>query len=241
MVTSAMGDLGIVALVAWLAGLGAAAGGLVAWLEGSAESEGKRELVHGVVAFGGGILLAAVAFALLPMGIELLSTPTLAMTFLGGGLLVCALDARLARRGGSKGQFLAMVLDFVPEALALGAVFQASRRTGLLLALFIGLQNLPEGFSAHREHVQAGSSARSSLGMLLAASLLGPLAAGAGYLALGERPVWTAGIMSAAAGGILYLVFQDVAPSASMRHHWAPAIGAVLGFATGMLAQVLFG
>ena len=236
-----MSDLGIVALVAWLAGLGAAVGGLVAWLEGSAESEGKRELIHGVVAFGGGILLAAVAFALLPPGIEVLSPWVLMLTFLGGGSLVCALDAGIARRGGDKGQFLAMVLDFVPEALALGAVFQSSRRAGLLLALFIGLQNLPEGFSAHREHVDAGRSARGSMGMLLAVSLLGPLAAGAGYLALSERPVWTAGIMSAAAGGILYLVFQDVAPSASMRRHWTPALGAVLGFAAGMLTQVLFG
>lgn len=236
-----MGDLGTVALVAWLAGLGAILGGVVAWLEGSAESEGKRELIHGVVAFGGGILLAAVAFALLPMGVEVLSPSALSLTFLGGGLLVCALDARLARTGGGEGLFLALVLDFVPEAVALGAVFQASRRTGLMLALFIGLQNLPEGFSAHREHVQAGRSPKSSLGMLLAVSLLGPLAAGAGYLALGERPVWTAGIMSAAAGGILYLVFQDVAPNASMRRHWAPALGAVLGFATGMLTQVLCG
>jgi len=45
-------------------------------------------------------------------------------------------------------QFLAMLMDFLPEALALGAVFGHDRRLGVLLAAFIGAQNLPEGFNS---------------------------------------------------------------------------------------------
>jgi ZIP family zinc transporter len=45
--------------------------------------------------------------------------------------------------------------------------------------------------------------------------------------------------MSFAAGGILYLVFQDIAPQSKMQRHWAPPLGAVLGFAVGMVSNQL--
>jgi ZIP family zinc transporter len=63
-----MGQLATIALVSWLAGIAAFVGGVLAKIEGSAEAEGKREIIHGIVAFGGGILVAAVAFALVPEG-----------------------------------------------------------------------------------------------------------------------------------------------------------------------------
>ena len=61
-----MPQIVIIVLLSWLAGVAAFLGGVVALFEGTAETEGKRELVHGVVAFGGGILVAAVAFAFVP-------------------------------------------------------------------------------------------------------------------------------------------------------------------------------
>ena len=226
---------------AWLAGVAAFVGALFARWEGSAETEGKRELIHGVVAFGGGILVAAVAFALTPMGMERLSPWLMAAVFLAGGLVFCVLEAWLSRRGGMRSQMTAMMLDFVPEAIALGAVFAQDPRLGLLLALFIGAQNLPEGFNAYRELTRAGSTARSALVALLLTSLLGPLGAGAGYLLLQDRMELTATIMAFSAGGILYLVFQDIAPQARMRRHWTPALGAVLGFAVGMAGKQVLG
>jgi hypothetical protein len=57
------------------------------------------------------------------------------------------------KRGGSKAQFMAMLMDFVPEAIALGALFGHNHRAGILLALFIGAQNLPEGFNSYHEIV----------------------------------------------------------------------------------------
>ena len=228
-------------LAAWLAGLAAAAGGLIARVEGSAESEGKQEIIHGITAFGGGILVAAVAFALAPEGMKVLPPSAMALLFLGGGVLFWAIDAWLSRRGGSRAQFLAMVMDFVPEALSMGAVFSQNRRLGILLAAFIGAQNLPEGFNAFREITAGGGTARRTLLTLLAVSLLGPLAAAAGYLFLQDLQRVTAGIMTFAAGGILYLIFEDIAPQSRMRRHWIPPLGAVLGFLVGMLGKVLLG
>lgn len=227
--------------MAWLAGLAALAGALVARWEGSAESEGKRELIHGVVAFGGGVLVAAVAFALTPMGMDLLSPWSMAAVFLAGGLVFCTLEVWLSRRGGSRAQLTAMMLDFVPEAMALGAVFGHEPRLGILLALFIGVQNLPEGFNAYRELARAGTKPRVALLTLLALSLLGPVGAGAGHVLLHDKMALTAAIMAFAAGGILYLVFQDIAPQARMRRHWTPALGAVLGFMVGMAGEQILG
>ena len=51
-------------------------GGLIAHVEGSANTTGKREFVHGITAFGGGILMAAVAFALVPEGMKELNDAT---------------------------------------------------------------------------------------------------------------------------------------------------------------------
>lgn len=236
-----MHQLAIIALLSWLAGVTAFVGGVFAGLEGSAETEGKRELTHGIVAFGGGLLVAAVAFALAPEGMQSLSPVALAVTFCAGGVAFCGLDAYLAKRGGSKAQFMAMLMDFVPEAIALGALFARDRNAAILLALFIAAQNLPEGFNSFREITANRVSARSALIGLLAISLLGPVAACGGYLFLQEAEALTAGIMSFAAGGILYLIFNDIAPQARMQRHWVPALGAVLGFTAGMLGKQLLG
>jgi ZIP family zinc transporter len=151
------------------------------------------------------------------------------------------LDAVISKSRGSKAQFMAMLLDFVPEAMALGAVFGHSHKTGTLLALFIGAQNLPEGFNAYRENMLAGATPKASLLTLLAVSLLGPVSACAGYLFLRDQQILTACIMSAAGGGILYLVFQDIAPQSTMRRHWTPPLGAVLGFVVGMIGKQVLG
>ena len=44
------------------------------------------------------------------------------------------------------------------------------------------------------------------------------------------------GLLLFAAGGILYVVFQDIATQAKLKKHWLPSLGAVLGFALGLLA-----
>jgi ZIP family zinc transporter len=234
-----MSQLTIIILASWLAGLAAFGGGVIAWATDGANTEDKREVAHGVIAFGGGILIAAVAFALLPKAMVALSPVGLGATFCAGGLLFCVLDAQLSRIGDTKAQFLAMLMDFLPEALALGAVFGQDPRLGVLLAAFIGAQNLPEGFNAFREMTSVGIRSRVALMTLLAVSLLGPVAACTGYFFLQDQAKVTASIMTFAGGGIMYLIFQDIAPQSKITKHWIPALGAVLGFAVGMIGKQL--
>jgi ZIP family zinc transporter len=135
-----------------------------------------------------------------------------------------------------------MVSDFVPEAMALGAMFASGNAAGPLLAVLIGLQNLPEGFNAYRELTAAGRFAPARvLRSFLALVLLGPLAAVLGHVYLADQPHLVGAVMLFSAGGILYLVFQDIAPQAHLERRWAPPLGAVGGFTLGLLGHMLVG
>jgi len=231
-----------VLVLAWVSGLMAFLGGLLARYIPLGNGIRVQEFLHGLVGFGGGILLAAVVFALLPDAIERLEPLQLALVFSAGGLAFCAVDAYLSRQGGSRAQLLAMLMDFVPEAISLGAVFVYNRELGILLALFIGVQNLPEGFNSFREMKgSSNNSPRFILSMLFAVSFLGPVAAATGYFLLQDHPNITASIMAFAGGGILYLLFEDIAPQSTMKNFWLPPMGAVLGFLLGMIGNLLIG
>ena len=226
--------------LSFLAGLAMVVGGLAAALEHIRPDWMEREFRHAVIAFGGGALLAAVALVMVPDGVRYLSASGAAVSFAGGAVCFLAADWLVQRRGGSAAQVMAMLLDFVPEAVALGAAFALASPAGPLLAFLIGLQNLPEGFNAYRELRSRARQPRSRILISFALlSLLGPLAAWFGMVALAGRPVVLAHLMMFCGGGILYLTFQDIAPQAKLERAWGPALGAVGGFLLGLLGQML--
>lgn len=135
-----------------------------------------------------------------------------------------------------------MLADFLPEAIALGALIAGESDAALLLAVMIGLQNLPEGFNAYRALRERGHIRRENiLRAFVAIALLGPGCGLAGVLWLSQAPAMVGVLLLFAAGGILYLVFQDIAPQAPLQNHWAPPLGAVAGFMAGLLGHLLIG
>ena len=95
----------------------------------------KEEVLHTSIAFGGGIIIAAVAFVLVPEGMNALPLAPMAILFLTGAIIFFFLDRYIEKKGGTISQLLAMLMDFVPEAIALGAVFATDHNLGLLLVL----------------------------------------------------------------------------------------------------------
>jgi len=201
----------------------------------------KEEIVHTSIAFGGGIIIAAVAFVLAPKGIDELPLIPLAVIFLSGAVSFFFLDRAIEKNGGSMSQLLAMLMDFVPEAIALGAVFATDNNAGLLLAIFIGLQNLPESFNSYIDLRKSGYSSKKCLIILFLLSFSGIIAAIAGNIFLGNLPQLTASLMLFSSGGILYLIFQDIAPMSKLEKSWFPALGVNLGFLVGMIGQKILG
>lgn len=213
------------------------AGGLLASVERIRPDWLENELRHFIIAFGGGVLLSAVAFVLVPEGRRYLNGAAAGIAvFVCGGLAFFVTESLLGAKKRERPQFSAMLLDYVPESLALGGAFALGSAAAPLLALFIGLQNLPEGFNAYRELKSVpDASRRRILGTMLLLVPLGPLLALAGWAFLRDHQALLGAVMLFASGGILYLIFQDIAPQARMRRHWAPPLGAVLGFGFGML------
>lgn len=201
----------------------------------------KEEIIHTSTAFGGGIIIAAVAFVLAPRGMDLLPLIPMAAVFLAGAIFFFFLDKYIEKKGGTISQLLAMLMDFVPEAIALGAVFAIDQNVGLLLAIFIGLQNFPESFNSYLDLRKTGFSSIKCLLILFFLSFSGVIAAILGYFLLSSMPTITAAMMLFSSGGILYLIFQDIAPMSELKKSWFPALGSSLGFLVGMIGEKILG
>ncbi|NQT24421.1 divalent cation transporter [candidate division KSB1 bacterium] len=238
-----MEDLFKIILYSSFAGITVFLGGLLSKYFKEYFHEGfvKEEVLHTSIAFGGGIILAAVALVLVPKGMDVLPLAPMAILFLTGAILFFFLDKYIEKKGGTISQLLTMLMDFVPEAIALGAVFATDHNLGLLLAIFIGLQNFPESFNSYLDLLNNGYSSKKCLFILLFLSFSGVFAAVSGYYLLSNMPKLTASLMLFSSGGILYLIFQDIAPMSKLEKSWFPALGACFGFLVGMIGQNILG
>ncbi|MEQ8848630.1 divalent cation transporter [Botrimarina sp.] len=237
-----MGEAATVALLTLAAGAMMVTGAALAHVRLFGDKPWRADFRHGVVAFGGGALLAAVALVLAPEGSRELPIWGVVLSMSGGGVAFMLLSRWLDKSQRPAGQLAAMLADFLPEALALGAAFARGDSSGPLLALLIGLQNLPEGFNAYREMVAEGPmSAKLVLWSFAAMALLGPAAGLTGLWLLSDMRQTVAVIMLVAASGILYLTFEDIAPGVPLKNDWIPPLGAVAGFLFGLIGHMVIG
>lgn len=203
------------------------------------DSPVKYEIVHTLMSFGAGIILSAIALVLVPKGMETLSVWGVIGSFSLGAILFMLIDKRLAKSGGQQATLLAMMMDFVPESIALGAVFAIEPQMALLLAVFIGLQNLPEAFNSFRDLVQSGFSIKKTLVIFFILSFFGIISALIGHFFLRQHPDLTAHLMVFASGGILYLLIQDIIPESKLADNHLTSLGATLGFLIGIAGEML--
>jgi ZIP family zinc transporter len=87
----------------------------------------------------------------------------------------------------------------------------------------------------------SGYTSKKCLLILFFLSFSGVLAAISGYYLLSNMPQLTASLMLLSSGGILYLIFQDIAPMSKLQKSWFPALGVNFGFLVGMIGQKILG
>ncbi|WP_227431303.1 ZIP family metal transporter [Psychrobacter sp. I-STPA6b] len=198
----------------------------------------KQQIVHTLMSFGAGIILSAVALVLIPKGLEELSLMGMASSFVVGAVLFMFIDRYLHQKGGQTSTLLAMMMDFIPESIALGAVFAIEPSMATLLAVFIGLQNLPEAFNSFRDLVHSGYTAKKVLVIFFFLSFFGIISALIGHFFLREHTDLTAHLMTFASGGILYLLIEDIIPESSeITDSHLTSLGATLGFLVGIIGE----
>lgn len=225
----------------FLAGLAAFSGAVLGWFENIKKDWLTCESRHGIMAFGGGALFAAVALVLVPKGMAGIPLHLSATAFLAGAVFFLFLDACFRARKSPLSQFMAMMLDFVPEALVLGAIITSNYNEAIFLAALIAAQNMPEGFNSYRE-MTAGSHSMGkwrALGLMAAGSVSGIGWGVVGYTMFSPDDLLLKLLMMFCAGGIFSLVFQDIAPESHVKTRWSPSLGAAFGFLLGIIGHGL--
>lgn len=228
-------------LLSGAAGICIPVGGLIASHEHIRPDWLENEFRHFLIAFGGGIILGAVAVVLVPEGITHMNNSIAAIpVLLAGGITFFFVERMLGLRHKESPQLTGMILDYVPEAIALGGLVALQSPMAPLLAGLIAVQNLPEGFNTYRElkHQNHEASTKTLLAMT-ALVPVGPVAGITGYLFLSDYKLVMGAIMLFSAGGILYLIFQDIAPQSRLDKYWAPPLGAVFGFSLALAGDIL--
>lgn len=230
-------------LFAGLAGLAAFLGAAFGCLDEHHQGVLSDKSRRAIIAFGGGALIGAVGLVLVPHGLDSQPLWLGTTSFITGGLVFLLIDRYLQRRGTPVSQLIALNLDFIPETIVLGAVISSDYRMAVFLTVIICAQNLPEGFNAYREIRRAHESFLRShvLYVMATCILVGPLAALTGYSLFTMDSLFLGTLMTFCAGGILYLVFEDVAPEAYEKGDWVPAFGAVIGFTVALVGFGLTG
>lgn len=230
-----------IVLLTGLAGICIPLGGLCGTIENLRPHWLQNELRHFMIALGGGILLGSIAEVLVPEGIASLHGSMWSVViFLAGGFTFFLLERWLGVKRHQSPQLMGMLLDYIPEAIALGGLVALGSPTAGLLALLIALQNLPEGFNAYRELIpHNGNSPKKTLLTMVCLVPIGPIAGLLGYYFLRDTPETLGAMMMFASGGILYLIFQDIAPQSHLKKHWAPPLGAVVGFCIALFSHLM--
>lgn len=233
----------MIVLMTTAVGLCMPLGGWIASFENIRSNWLKNELRHFVIAFGGGLLLGAVFQMLLPNGSNMVDNILGSVfAFVMGGVLFFGIEKYLGLKRREFPQLTGMLVDFIPETIALGGLASSQPKMAIGMAIVMGLQNIPEGFNAYREMANSESrQSHNTLGFMMWLVPLGPAAGLLAHFWLSNHPAVLGSILMVAAGGIVYLMFQEIAPQSKLKRHWAPPLGAVLGVGFTLLTDHLTG
>ena len=209
-----------------------------------------------LTAFGGGVLLAALALELVPEADAEAGTALTAGGLLAGTLIYVGADAWLDRRSEireareamhrsaagrearmevTRGESIAagLFVDGVPESIALGlTIAQGELGVALLAGVLVG--NVVEAYGAAQPIVAGGRTRRFAVGLMtgIGGALL--LATVLGATILADAPGEVVGTAQAvAAGAVLAVVSIAVVPYAFSEVSRTVAVATVLGFAAG--------
>lgn len=214
----------------------------------------SKRLVAMFMAFGSGVLIAAVCFEQIPAAERLGGLlPTLGGMLAGGLCFVAANEwlERLERRhrGREAGGQVHMAglliaagafLDGIPESLGLGLGLLDSGQISGVMLVAIFLSNLPEGLASAAGLRGEGRSRRYVLGLWGGIVLLSGLAAMAGPgLLAGLAPHWLAFALGFSAGAVLCMLVDAMIPEAFAETHALTGLITLGGFMTALALDKL--
>lgn len=186
----------------------------------------------GIMAFGCGVLISAVAYDLIEDGYQEASLRPIIVGALAGSTAYMVANWLVSRGGGgnrkrsgqqqqnsSEGGGLAIaigsLLDGLPESVVLGVGLLGGSGVSVAMFAAVFLSNLPEGLSSAVGMKKAGRSPAYVFGLWGGIAALSGLAALAGAALLGGAPpALLATVNAVAAGALLTMIADPMIPEA---------------------------
>jgi len=240
-----------------LAGAALVVGALAAWFIAV-----PQRLIAGVMAFGAGVLISALAFELMEEAYKRGGLDSTGLGFIGGAAVYTAANWVLARHGAKhrkrsaagkqpsededSGSGLAIavgaLLDGIPESIVIGLSMLKGGAVSLVAVIAIFLSNVPEGLSSAAGMRKAGRSAGYVFGVWIAIAVASGIASWLGYAVFRD---FSADVVAAttavAAGAILAMLSDTMIPEAFAETHNAAGLITVVGFFAAFVLSKLGG
>ncbi|OBG13020.1 ZIP family zinc transporter [Mycolicibacterium celeriflavum] len=235
-----------------VAGAALVLGALIGWA-----ARVPVRVVAGVMAFGAGVLISALAFDLMDEAERTGGLLATAIGFLGGAVAYVAANAALARHGArhrkrshdrqpteeqasGSGAAIAIgaLLDGVPESVVLGISMLGGQGVGVPVLAAVFISNFPEGLSSAAGMKQAGRTARYVFGVWGGIAVISGISAMLGYVLLANAsPALVAVITAVAAGAILAMIADTMVPEAFEEAHTLTGVITAIGFLTAFAIE----
>ena len=213
----------------------------------------RNSVLSAMLGLSAGIMLAIVAFDLLPEAFKVAGTAWGLLGLAAGAGLLALTDLVtphvhfLAADEESK-RFLhtslviglGIALHNLPEGLAIGAGFGSSDRFGLAMAALMAIQNAPEGMAMACPLCQTAVTPWRTIGWTILAGLPMGLGAFLGGLLGHVSPVLLAASLGFAGGAMLFITCDELIPDAQeFKAGHSGTFGIMLGVIVGVAVSTL--
>ncbi len=207
--------------------------------------------------FSAGVMLVASFTSLILPGIEVGGVPPVILGFILGAITVHLINEYLPHEHLVKGyegpvdrarlravwlMVFAIIIHNFPEGLAVGASTAYNIKDGILTALAIGIQDMPEGFAVAAPLVGTGTGVSRAMGIAalsgLVELLMAPIPVFLTSLVQGLLPI----LMGFAGGAMIYVVSHEIIPETHRKGHENKATaGLIVGFLVMLTLDTMLG